>query len=306
MSPTPTTSPAPATVPSPGRARLARLATPYLFLLPAAAVLLLIFLYPMVRAALLSLQKYDQLFGSYRFVGLANYSKVLGDPAVWNALRVSAIWVVGSVAGQFLIGLVVALLLHQSWPGNRLVRIVILVPWVMPGLSIGVIWRLIYNPQLGLVNDVFARVGLPPQTWLADPSLAIFAVILPNVWKAFPFVAVTILAGLSGIPDELYEAAKIDGANAWQRFADVTIPSLRGLIVIVTLLMAVWTFNYFDLPFVLTGGGPARSTEVMPILVYRFAFEQFAYGLASALAVLMTAINLVFAVFYLRGLYAEA
>lgn len=286
--------------------RAKRVAMPYLFILPAVCVLLLIFLYPMVRAFALSFQQYDQLFGSYRFIGLENFRTALGGAETWNSLRVSVIWVVGSVVGQFALGLAVALLLHQPWPGNRLVRVLILIPWVMPGLSIGVIWRLIYNPQLGMVNDLFARVGLPPQTWLADPSLAIFAVILPNIWKAFPFVAVTMLAGLAGIPSELYEAAKVDGANVWRRFLDITVPSLRGLIVIVSLLMGVWTFNYFDLPFVLTGGGPARSTEVMPILVYRFAFEQFAYGLASALAVVMTVINLIFAIFYLRGLYQEA
>ncbi len=284
---------------------LRRAATPYLFLLPATVALLLIFFYPMARAAYLSLQRYDQLFGAFEFAGLSNYANLVRDGAFWNALRVSAIWVVGSVVGQFLIGFGAALLLNESWRGNRLLRALLLVPWVMPGLSIGVAWRLIYNPQLGLINDLAARLGLPGQSWLANPDLAIVAVILPNIWKAFPFVAVTLLAGLSAIPADLYEAAKVDGATTWQRFRDITVPSLRGLMVILTLLLSVWTFNFFDLPFVLTGGGPVNATEVMPILVYRFAFEQFAYGYASALAVLMTLINLVFAVFYLRGLFRE-
>ena len=284
---------------------LRRAATPYLFLLPATLALLLIFFYPMARAAYLGFQRYDQLFGAFEFAGLSNYAKLVRDGAFWNALRVSAIWVVGSVVGQFLIGFGAALLLNESWRGNRLLRALLLVPWVMPGLSIGVAWRLIYNPQLGLINDLAARLGLPGQSWLANPDLAIVAVILPNIWKAFPFVAVTLLAGLSAIPGDLYEAAKVDGATTWQRFRDITLPSLRGLMVILTLLLSVWTFNFFDLPFVLTGGGPVNATEVMPILVYRFAFEQFAYGYASALAVLMTLINLVFAVFYLRSLFRE-
>jgi multiple sugar transport system permease protein len=282
-----------------------RHATPYLFLLPATVALLIIFVYPMLRATYLGFQRYDQLFGSYEFVGLGNYADLLRDGDFWNSLRVSAIWVVGSVLGQFLVGFGVALLLNEPWRGNRLMRALILVPWVMPGLSIGVAWRLIYNPQLGLINDLLDRVGLPGQTWLANPDFALMAVILPNVWKAFPFVAVTMLAGLAAIPADVYEAAKVDGASVWQRFRDITLPSLRGLTVILSLLLSVWTFNFFDLPFVLTGGGPVNATEVMPILVYRFAFEQFAYGYASALAVLMTLINLVFAVFYLRSLYRE-
>ncbi len=293
-----------------GRQRTARgvalrHATPYLFLLPATLALLIIFVYPMLRATYLGFQTYDQLFGAYEFVGLANYADLLRDGDFWNSLRVSAIWVAGSVVGQFLIGFGVALLLNEPWRGNRLMRALILVPWVMPGLSIGVAWRLIYNPQLGLINDLLSRVGLPGQTWLANPDYALMAVILPNIWKAFPFVAVTMLAGLAAIPADLYEAAKVDGASVWQRFRDITLPSLRGLAVILSLLLSVWTFNFFDLPFVLTGGGPVNATEVMPILVYRFAFERFAYGYASALAVLMTLINLVFAVFYLRGLFRE-
>lgn len=279
--------------------------TPYLYLLPATLALLLIFFYPMLRAVVTSFQSYDLLFGGFTFVGMRNYAKLMEDPVFWNSIRVSAIWVVGTVSGQFLVGFGVALLLNEHWRGNRLVRTLILIPWIMPGLSAGVGWRLIYNPQFGLINDLLGRLGLPGQTWLADPDTALFAVILPTVWKAFPFVAVTMLAGLASIPADLYEAAKVDGAGVWRRFRDITLPSLRGLTVILTLLMCVWTFNFFDLPFVLTGGGPANATEVIPILVYRFAFEQFAYGYSSALAVIMTVINLVFAIFYLRSLYRE-
>ncbi len=279
--------------------------TPYLYLLPATVALLLIFVYPMLRATYLGFQSYDQLLGTYEFVGLENYAELLRESDFWNSLRVSAIWVVGSVVGQFVIGFGVALLLNEPWRGNRLARTLLLIPWVMPGLSIGVAWRLIYNPQLGLVNDLLARLGLPGQTWLSSPDSALMAVIVPNVWKAFPFVAVTMLAGLAAIPNDLYEAAKVDGAGVWQRFWHITLPSLRGLTVILTLLLSVWTFNFFDLPFVLTGGGPVNATEVMPILVYRFAFERFAFGYASALAVLMTLINLIFAVFYLRSLLRE-
>ncbi|MCC7205952.1 MAG: sugar ABC transporter permease [Anaerolineae bacterium] len=282
--------------------RLSRASTPYLFLLPAAAALLFIFFYPMARSVYVSFFNYDQLAGEFSYTGLQNYLDIVRGNEFWNSLRVSLGWVVGSVLGQFLVGFGFALLLHERWPGNRFVRALMLLPWVMPGVSIGLIWRLIYNPQFGMLNDILTRLGMPPQTWLADPNMAMFAVIVPNVWKAFPFVAVTMLAGLSSIPTELYEAAKVDGATTWGRFRFVTLPSMRNLILILTLLLCVWTFNFFDLPFVLTQGGPAGATKVMPILVYESAFEDFQYGYSSALAVVMTVINMVFAVFYLRSL----
>jgi len=280
--------------------------TPYLFLLPATLALLFIFFYPMVRSIYVSLQSYDQLTSTFTFVGTKNYTDILQDKAFWNSLWVSMWWVILSVAGQFLIGFGFALLLHQSWRGNRLVRGLILLPWVMPGVSIAIGWRLILNPDFGMINDLLTRLGLPTQTWLADPSTALLAVVLPNVWKAFPFVTVTMLAGLASIPAELYEAAKVDGATLLERFRFVTLPSLRNLIAILTMLLCVWTFNFFDLPFVLTRGGPVNSTEVMPILVYRFAFESFRYGYSAALAVIMTVINTIFAIFYLRSFRREA
>jgi multiple sugar transport system permease protein len=280
--------------------RVTRIATPYPFLLPALLALLLIYFYPMLRAVVVSLQSYDELTQGFTFIGLDNYAQLVQDPEVWNSLGRSAIWVAGSVLGQFLVGFGFALLLNERWPGNRIMRALILMPWVMPGVSIAIGWSMIYNPMFGMLNDLLARFGLPTQTWLADPSKALLAVILPNIWKAFPFVAVTMLAGLAAIPAELYEAAKVDGATVWDRFRYVTLPALRNLIVILTLLLSVWTFNFFDLPFVLTNGGPANATEIMPILVYRAAFANFQYGYASALAVVMTVINIVFAVFYLR------
>jgi ABC-type sugar transport system permease subunit len=142
-------------------------------------------------------------------------------------------------------------------------------------------------------------LDLPSQQWLADPNLAMVAVILANIWKAFPFVTVTMLAGLAVIPDELYDAAKVDGASALKRFRYVTLPQLRNVTLIVILLQIVWTFNYFDLVYVMTQGGPARGTEIAPVLVARFAFQQFDYGLSASVALIMTLFNILFAVFYL-------
>ncbi len=255
----------------------------------------------MLRGLGLTLESFDP-FKGFSYVGVANYFHLLRDPEFHAGLVHSLAWVVGSVAGQFGVGFAVALLLNVSFPGNRLIRTLIVVPWVLPGVVTGLGWKLMYDPTFGLFNDVLRRLHLPPQIWLSQPGPAMAAIILPNIWKAYPLVTVTMLAGLASIPQDFYEAAQVEGANTWQQFLNVTVPSLRNLIAVTTLLLVVWTFNYFDLPFILTGGGPARATETVPLLVYRLAFEDFRFGLSAALAVLMTLINLVFAVLYLRSL----
>lgn len=284
------------------RHRLTRWAGPYLFLLPASVALLLVFFYPMARGLWTSLLDYDTATGIASFGGLDNYRRVLSEGSFWAAMQHSAVWVVASVAGQFVVGFGFALLLNMRWPGNRLVRALVLIPWVMPGVSVALGWRLIYDDQFGLLTGVLNWLGVASPNWLAEPTLAMAGVIVANVWKAFPFVTVMMLAGLAGVPDELYDAAKVDGAGAWARFRHVTLPGVRNVSVVITLLMAIWTFNYFDLIFVMTGGGPIQATETAPILIARYAFQHFDYGLAAALGVVMTAMNVVFAVLYIKML----
>jgi ABC-type sugar transport system permease subunit len=273
--------------------------TPYMFLLPATIAMLLVFFYPMLNGIYTSFTHYNQYSDTTKLVGLDNYLKVVLDSSFWNSMQRSLIWVVCSVLGQFIVGFAFALLLNERWPGNRIMRAIVLIPWVMPGVSIALGWSLIYNGQFGLLNDVLGGLGLPHANWLADPNLAMLAVIIANIWKAFPFVTITMLAGLAAIPDELYDAARVDGASIFGRFRYVTLPQLKNIISIVILLMIVWTFNYFDLVYVLTQGGPARGTEIAPILVARFAFQQFDYGLAASVAIIMTLFNIIFAILYI-------
>lgn len=282
--------------------RLRRRLTPYLFLIPATAALLLIYFYPMLRGVFTSLLDYNTALGTSEFSGLENYREIIREGSFWNSMGRSAIWVLGSVVGQFVVGFAFALLLNERWPGNRFVRALVLIPWVMPGVSVALGWRLIYDEQFGLLNDLFGRVGLSQLTWLNDPNLAMLGVILANIWKAFPFVTVTMLAGLAAIPNDLYEAAKIDGATMLNRFRYITLPGVRNVTFVVVLLMTVWTFNYFDLVFVMTEGGPAQATEIAPVLVARYAFQQFDYGLAATVAVIMTIFNIIFAVLYIKTL----
>lgn len=276
--------------------------TPYIFLLPATVAMLLVFFYPMLNGLYTSFTHYNQYTNITSVVGLRNYAEILKSSDFWNSMQRSVIWVVLSVSGQFVLGFSFALLLNEHWPGNRIMRALVMIPWVMPGISVALTWSLIFNGQFGLLNDILLRLNLPPQQWLANPSLAMAAVIIANIWKAFPFVAVTMLAGLAAIPDELYDAAKVDGASVLGRFRYVTLPQLRSVTLIVILLMVVWTFNYFDLVFVMTQGGPAQGTEIAPVLVARFAFQQFDYGLAASVAIIMTLFNILFVVLYLSVL----
>lgn len=284
------------------RRRRRRNITPYIFLLPATVAMLLVFFYPMLNGLYTSFTHYNQYTNITSVVGLRNYAEILKSSDFWNSMQRSVIWVVLSVSGQFALGFSFALLLNERWPGNRIMRALVMIPWVMPGISVALTWSLIFNGQFGLLNDILLRLNLPPQQWLANPSLAMAAVIIANIWKAFPFVAVTMLAGLAAIPDELYDAAKVDGASVLGRFRYVTLPQLRSVTLIVILLMVVWTFNYFDLVFVMTQGGPAQGTEIAPVLVARFAFQQFDYGLAASVAIIMTLFNILFAVLYLSVL----
>jgi multiple sugar transport system permease protein len=282
--------------------KLRRVLAPYAFIVPAVLVLSVVFFYPMLRSLYVSFFDYDQLLGKFDFNGLTNYTALLRDPSFWNGVRASMVWTVGSVVGQLLFGFAFALVLNERWPGNRLVRALLLIPWVTPGVAIAIAWQWLYHPQLGAFNDILGRLGLPPQGWLGNPNLAMLSVIAPNIWKGFPFVTVTLLAGLAAIPKELYEAAEVDGASIPDRFRYITLPGLRYVIIVVLLLITIWTFNYFDLVFILTGGGPVNRTEILPILVYRYAFRNFRYGYAAAVAILIIIINLIFAVFYLRTL----
>jgi ABC-type sugar transport system permease subunit len=281
------------------RSRRSRNSIPYLFLLPATVAMLLVFLYPMLNGLYTSLTHYNQYTNITSVVGLQNYIKILQNSDFWNSMQRSVIWVFFSVLGQFVLGFGFALLLNERWPGNRVMRALIMIPWVMPGISVALTWSLIFNGQFGLLDDVLLKLSLPPQQWLADPNLALAAVIVANIWKAFPFVAVTLLAGLAAIPDELYDAARVDGASLIGRFRYITLPQLRNITFIVILLMVVWTFNYFDLVFVMTQGGPAQGTEIAPVLVARFAFQQFDYGSAASVSIIMTIFNILFAILYL-------
>jgi multiple sugar transport system permease protein len=186
-----------------------------------------------------------------------------------------------------ILGTAVAILLHQPFAGRSAARGLILFPYMMPAVSVVLVWMLMYNALYGVLNFFFMQLGLieKPMAWLASPGSAMWAVILVGVWKYFPFVVIVVLARLQIIPQDLYEAARIDGAGALARFADITLPQLRDVLVVVALLRTIWMFNNFEIVFLLTGGGPLKSTMTLPILVYEQAFALYELGRGSAVAV---------------------
>ncbi|HXJ83112.1 MAG TPA: sugar ABC transporter permease [Candidatus Methylomirabilis sp.] len=283
--------------------RARELMTGYLYLVPVVVVLAGTILFPILKAAHMSLYNHVLIKPQeYRYVGLANYARLLHDGVFWLSLWNSVLWVFGSVSLQFLGGFAAALVLHQSFRGRAVIRTITLLPWIIPGIVVALIWEFIYQPNYGLLNDLLGRMGLMTErvAWLSSPALAMPAVIATNVWRGVPFFAIMLLAGLQAIPTDLYEAARVDGASVVQRFRHITIPMLRPIIVVATATRIVWTFNYADLIFVMTGGGPANATQITSTYTLLQAYSNLDFGYAATLSVALLLIMLAFTMFYLR------
>ena len=275
----------------------------YAYLVPVAVCLGGTVVVPILKAIQMSLYNHVLIKPQeYRFIGLANYGRLLRDEVFWLSLWNSAVWVFGSVGLQFLGGFVAALLLHQAFTGRALVRTITLLPWVIPGVVVALVWEYVYQPNYGLLNDLLFRLGWLHErvAWLSDPRLAMPAVIATNIWRGVPFFAIMLLAGLQAIPDELYEAARVDGASVVQRFWHITLPLLRPIIVVATATRIIWTFNYADLIFVMTSGGPANATQITSTYTLLQAYSNLDFGYAATLSVVLLLIMLSFTIVYLR------
>jgi multiple sugar transport system permease protein len=275
----------------------------YAYLIPVAVCLGGTVVFPILKAIHMSLYNHVLIRPQeYRFIGLGNYWRLLQDEVFWLSLWNSAVWVFGSVGFQFLGGFVAALLLHQAFVGRGLVRTVTLLPWIIPGVVVALVWEYVYQPNYGILNDLLFRLGWLHErvAWLSDPNLAMPAVVVTNIWRGVPFFAIMILAGLQAIPDELYEAARVDGATVTQRFWHVTVPLLRPIIVVATATRIIWTFNYADLIFVMTSGGPANATQITSTYTLLQAYSNLDFGYAATLSVVLLLIMLAFTIVYLR------
>ncbi|WP_020576372.1 carbohydrate ABC transporter permease [Actinopolymorpha alba] len=236
------------------------------------------------------------------FTGFENYAQLLGDSYFWSSFRIGLIWAVAVTALQFFLAFGLALLLNEPLRMRWLARTLALVPWAMPPVVIGIMWRLVYHPNAGILNTILGDLGLISRDvdWLNTAELALPAVILVAVWAGMPQTTVVLLAGLQGVRQELHEAAAVDGAGSWRRFWSVTLPHLRPIIVAITTLDFIWNFNSFGLVYVLTQGGPGGETRLPLLFAYEEAFRYGNYGYAAALGNAMVIVIALFVVFYLR------
>jgi multiple sugar transport system permease protein len=236
------------------------------------------------------------------FIGFENYAKVFSNVDFLNSLRVTFTFVIFAISIEFVLGMGLALLLNHDLKGKGFIRSMILLPMMCTNVVIGLTWRLLLNYEFGMVNYYLSVLGLNRVEWLSKPSVAMPAILMVDVWNTTSFVALLLLSGLQALPEEPYEAARIDGASGWQTFVYLTLPLLRQTILVALLWRVIDTFRIFDVIYLLTAGGPARATETVSIYVYRYGFQSFNLGYASAASYIMILIMLVIAAVLARSM----
>ncbi|MDT0143162.1 sugar ABC transporter permease [Microbacterium sp. PRC9] len=257
------------------------------FATPAAAFIVLTMAFPVVFTIYLSLTHW--VGGANRppeFVGLDNFIRLFtDDPRFWGATFRTIALTTGAVLAQTVLGVAIAVLLHRKFVLSGLVRSVVLLPMIATPVAVALVWRLMFNPQLGVFNDILQRLGLPASDWLADPNLALWLIGLVDTWEWAPLIALITLAGLTALPEEPFEAASIDGANGWQRFWHVTLPMVRPIVVVAVVFRLIEALKTFDIILVMTNGGPGFVTETLNIYAYNIAFQYQQLGYAAALLI---------------------
>lgn len=297
--------------------------TPYLFILPSVIAMIILVYVPLFMGIGYSFTnisqknsskieykipykapdgtinyKVEEKPSSFKFVGLDNYKTTLTTPNFWQILGQTFVWTIMNVIFHFSIGLGLALLINKPIKGRNIYRMMLMIPWAVPTYISAFSWRWMFNGDYGLFNQVFNMVGLPSISWLSDPTWAMGAVIVTNIWLGFPFMMVTLLGGLQNIPEELYEAATVDGATKLQQFKNITIPMLMPVSLTATLLGAIWTFNMFNIIYLVTQDNP--HTDILATFSFKAFFVRGEYAQASSYAVIILIILSIFSVFYLK------
>lgn len=275
----------------------------YLLLLPSLLLLFLVVAYPTIYGFFISVREMRLTRpGLNGWVGMKHYAAMMSDRVFWISLKNTAIWVVAAVTIEMALGFVAALALNRNLPGTKIFGILILLPYFLPNVVAGHMWALLLDPRLGVINDILVRLGILStyKAWFADPNTALAATILVEAWHGFPFFALLFLAGLKGIPEDLYKAAAVDGAGAFTKFRLITVPMLKTVITAAVILRVISLVNSPDLLLVLTGGGPGNSTQVLSLYAFQTAYRDFNFGYAGALSVVMFFILMVFAMIYIR------
>jgi multiple sugar transport system permease protein len=274
----------------------------YALVLPSFLLLVALIGYPVVNTFVSAFSHVNPV-GNILDVGtLANFRKLAADPNLPNILRQTAVYTVASVAITTVVSFVLALVLNQRFPGRTLAKALLLLSWAAPIGVTAILWRWIFHGQLGAFNYVLSWLGLIDEyrVWLGEPTTAMMAAIYVEVWSSIPFVTITLLAGLQSVPGEIYDAAKMDGAHPLREFVDMTLPLMKPVTFIATLLSVIYAFNSFTIIWIFTKGGPAYRTDIIVTYLYKLAFVNLDFGAASALAVIIFALLIVFSVTYSR------
>ena len=280
-----------------------------LFIAPALIYLIFFYIYPIFNGMLVSLFKTGSgVIARESFEGIGNYIRIFQDARGVKSIYITFIYTVGTVVLNVLIGIILALCLNEVIRFRKFFRMILILPWTVSGVVAALTWRWLFSSQFGLINDILMRIGIIDEgiNWLSNTNLALFSVIIATVWREFPFVMIMALASLQTVKPEQYDSAAIDGVNEWQKFWYITWPNINVIVMPVILLDFIWMFQYFDLISTMTGGGPAQSTETMPIYIYKAGFKYFQFGYSSSIGVFLFAIVFIVSVFYMKIYSAES
>ncbi len=278
-------------------------AVPYLMLLPTLALVAVFMVYPMLDTVWLSFHNYSMVKpGGATFAGLDNFRALAKDPIFIKAVEHSVPWILENVIPQLVIGMGIALLLNQKFKGRALARALAFTPWAVGGMIVALIFRFMFNGSVGVFGDMLLRLGLTQSrpAWYSNAVSALGTMIVANTWRGIPFFAISILAALQNISEEIYESAAADGANAFVRFFRITLPMIKDTLILTTLLRTIWTLNIVDIIYSMTGGGPNHSTITLPVYIMQKFTDTLDSGYCSAMAVLMVLALVIFSALYLK------
>ena len=262
---------------------------PYFFIFPAVAIMVAGLLYPVIQAFYLSFYdwKIGTDFDDAPYVGLRHFIRMVGDENVWESIWVTIRFGFWTISIEMFLGVSLALLLEKPIRGASIFRTIFILPLMVSPVVVGLIWRYLFDARIGWINYYLVKVGFEPQVWLGDANLAFFAMVFTDIWQWTPFIFIIVIAGLQALPSEVLEASKIDGANWWQHIIFVKLPMIRSILMIALLMRLIDVFRALEVMYILTGGGPGRSTELLSLHIYNRAFDTQQLGYASAISVLL-------------------
>ena len=276
---------------------------PYILLLPMLVCMVGVMIYPLFMGFWVSLtNKFLMASEKTLFIGFNNYIKLVNDKIFLQACKNTFVWALTGVSGTTVIGLVLALLLNRRFLGRDIFRALFLLPWSVPYVSVGILWRWLFQDSFGHIDQLLMGLGLTsgPVGFLSNPAIALYSITGTMIWRHYPFSMLVFLAALQGINEDLYEVAEVDGANTLKKFIYITLPGIRSAMVMVVLLQFIWIFNHFDIVYIMTRGGPARATELLSTYAYESAFRRFTIGYGSTIGSIMFVVLVITMLLYLR------